>query len=86
MGQGLVGAFAKAADLERGDYITDNDPRMPNRRLKIVRFEASEHDSRRVVAVCETVGSRFPRQFRINIARIYTDDKPRRSGFTRAQR
>jgi hypothetical protein len=86
MGQGLVNAHAAAADLVRGDHIIDNDPRMPNRRLEILRFEAHRHDSRCVLAVCRTVGSRFPREFRIRVDRIFSDGKPRRSGFSRSPR
>lgn len=78
---GLQHAFAAARGLSVGTRISDNDPRMPNRILKIARFEATESI---VFAICEPVYTNYrPRQFRIAIKRIHSDGKPRKSGFSK---
>jgi hypothetical protein len=68
------------SDLEVGDIIKDNDPRMPGRKLEIVHF--GQDDRLRIMALCNTVGSN-PRGHWIRINRIFTDGKPRRYGFSR---
>lgn len=84
MGAGLIRAFAASRDLAKGDLIRDNDPRMPNRILRIVSFVADGDDSMKVDAVCEQFDVRYKaRQFRISIKRIHSDGKPRRSGFSK---
>lgn len=59
-------------ELKVGDRIKDNDPRMGHRVLTIESI-----DVRYVSA-----GTKY-RQFRILRSRIFTDDKPRRTGFSR---
>lgn len=62
--------------LSAGDWIKDNDPRMPQRLLKVVRVTQER-------AICDDlVGRPFP----ILLRRIYLDGRPRRSGFTRVNR
>lgn len=72
--------------LDPGKLIADNDPRMPNRRLLIRGFEAGAFlsDGRATFAICTNIRdrSRNPREFRINVQRIHTDGKLRRSGFS----
>lgn len=68
-------------ELEVGDVIQDNDPRMPGRKLVIARFE-QDRGIAPVKAICRLQG-RFPREFSIMVSRIFTDDKVRRSGFRR---
>jgi len=57
-----------------GDKIKDNDPRMGTRVLTIVRMNDT------YVFAANYTGSR---EYRIKITRIYTDGKPRRSGFSK---
>lgn len=71
----------RATGVSRGATIRDNDPRMPNRRLVIDSFEAHPKDSRIVRALCRTI-DRHPREYRIDTRRIFSDDKPRRTGFS----
>jgi len=59
-------------EIEIGDRIRDNDPRMPNRILKIAGIFES-----RVVARDWT-----GKPFRIQLRRIYTDGKARKGGFS----
>jgi len=59
--------------IKVGDKIKDNDPRIGNRVLTV------EAVSNTHVTACETSGVRRP--VRIKKSRIYTDGKPRRSGF-----
>jgi hypothetical protein len=59
------------SDLKVGDRIKDNDPRMPNRVLTIHQVLPNG------VAVKNSMG----RVFLILRRRIYTDGKPRRTGF-----
>ena len=65
--------------LRVGDKIKDNDPRMANRVLIVKRLWfplSGDRDQARVI-VDDSVG----RPFSILLRRIYTDGKPRRSGF-----
>ena len=66
--------------VEVGDIIQDNDPRMPQRKLKIIRFE-QERAAAPVKAIF-TSQDKFPREFSIGVYRIFTDGKPRRYGFS----
>lgn len=66
-------------DLQRGDRIKDNDPRMPNRVLEIVGFEQRHLDF--VSAICRC--PHLKREYRVSVRRIHTDGKARRSGFSR---
>jgi len=62
------------SELKVGDRIKDNDPRMPNRVLKVTEITAT-----RVKAIdAYHVAS-------IELRRIYTDGKPRRSGFSKVE-
>lgn len=66
--------------LALGDLIRDNDPRMPNRVLRIISFRADEDDSQKVDAICEQFDVRYKaRQYSISIKRIHADSKQRRS-------
>jgi hypothetical protein len=58
--------------VEVGDTLIDNDPRCPGRTLNVL----SVGDAK---AVCENVPGR---RVMISLARIYEDEKLRRSGFT----
>jgi hypothetical protein len=62
--------------INAGDILLDNDPRMPQRRLRVVAVTDE-------FAYCTALHG--GRQVRINLARIYTDGKPRRCGFTRVE-
>ena len=62
--------------LNVGDQIKDNDPRMPNRVLVVTDVLPNG-----VVAKDKT-----GREFGYLRRRIYTDDKPRKSGFSRVPR
>jgi hypothetical protein len=55
-----------------GDRIKDNDPRMPNRVLVIVKFESGY----------VVTSNRDGRTIRVRKDRIHRDGKERRSGFT----
>jgi hypothetical protein len=57
--------------IKVGDKLRDNDPRMPNRVLTVHQVLPNG------VAVKNSIG----RVFLILRRRIYTDGKPRRSGF-----
>ena len=72
-----------AKDLNVGDIIQDNDPRMPGRKLTITDFEGGdERDVMAVYAICDT---KHREGIRINVARIFTDGKARRYGFNRVR-
>jgi hypothetical protein len=62
--------------IEVESIIEDNDPRMFGRRLRILAFSAglSTAHSSVTYAVCDKT--------RINVDRIHTDGKKRRSGFS----
>lgn len=70
--------------LERRCLIRDNDPRMPNRTLKITGFGLRHFNSYTTFATCVSVHDQAakPREYRINIQRIHTDGKERKSGFS----
>ena len=57
--------------MNPGDKIKDNDPRNPNRILTIIEFTDKS-------AICMTEDKR---RCSIKLNRIYSDGKPRRSGF-----
>lgn len=62
-------------ELQVGDVIKDNDPRMPNRQLRIVSLEPH------YVQACQRHDtSEFPKTVRIRRDRIF--GVPRRTGFT----
>jgi hypothetical protein len=61
--------------LTAGARIRDNDPRMPNRVLQVTGFDGEY--------VFARFGPGFPdRMTRIRRDRVYTDGKPRRSGWS----
>lgn len=60
-----------------------NDKRMPNRMLTVVGFEAEAHDSRSVRVIAEDRRFRPPRTFRIKVAKVFEDGKPRSYGFNK---
>jgi hypothetical protein len=60
------------AELQIGQRIKDNDPRMPPRVLTIIEVTPKE-------VLAENVAHRV---FSIRPDRIYTDGKPRRTGFS----
>lgn len=60
------------SELKIGDQIKDNDPRMPNRVLKITLICGTESVKAKSFAGPEV---------RISTKRIFTDGKVRRSGF-----
>ena len=64
--------------IKAGDRIKDNDPRMPNRVLVVKCISSNAL----WVVRAEEVGNPKAREIRIARHRIYTDDKPRRSGFS----
>lgn len=64
------------AELKVGDKIKDNDPRISwNRVLRVERIEAQ-------FAYCSNTHGP---NVRINVARIHSDGKPRRTGFSVVQ-
>jgi hypothetical protein len=74
------GRTADMVELKIGDVLVDNDPRVKGRTVKIVSVTDSQ-------AVCEPLtqhpGARnMTRKVVVSRARIFDDDKPRRSGFT----
>ena len=62
-------------ELNVGDRIKDNDPRMGNRVLTVTAIEAGE--------VLAQSKSGFCRNIRISRKRIFIDGKPRRYGFNK---
>ena len=58
--------------VKEGDTLVDNDPRCPGRTLKVLAVGDTK-------AVCENVPGR---RVMVSLARIYDDEKTRRSGFT----
>lgn len=70
--------------LDRGCLIRDNDPRMPNRVLRITGFGLRHFNAYSTFATCVSIHDRGakPREVRINIQRIHTDGKSRKSGFS----
>lgn len=59
-------------DLKAGVRIKDNDPRMPNRVLKVYAVGPD----------WVRAADRSGRAFSIQRRRVHTDDKPRRTGFS----
>jgi hypothetical protein len=59
--------------VEIGDRIVDNDPRMKGRTLTVIAI---------VGDYVRATRSASTRGFRIRQSRIFTDGKPRRSGFS----
>jgi hypothetical protein len=57
--------------LKAGQVLYDNDPRYRGRKVEVVRVEGS-------YAVC-TCG---PRQVKVRLDYIFSDGKPRRSGYS----
>jgi hypothetical protein len=57
--------------LEAGQVLYDNDPRYRGRKVEVIRIERS-------YAICKC----GPRQVRVRLDRIFSDDKPRRSGYS----
>lgn len=61
-------------DLEVGDRIKDNDPRMNGRTLKVIGLDVR-------YVYCERVNG--GPQYRILRNRVFTDGKARRTGFSK---
>jgi hypothetical protein len=59
--------------LKPGQILHDNDPRYRGRKLEVVRVEGS-------YAVCMC----GPRQVKVRLDYIFSDGKPRRSGYSAA--
>jgi hypothetical protein len=59
--------------LKPGQILRDNDPRYHGRKVEVVRVEGS-------YAVCMC----GPRQVKVHLDRIFSDGKPRRSGYSAA--
>jgi hypothetical protein len=57
--------------LKSGQILHDNDPRYSGRKLEVVRVEGS-------YAVCMC----GPRQVKVRLDYIFSDGKPRRSGYS----
>jgi hypothetical protein len=57
--------------LKAGQILHDNDPRYRGRKLEVVRVEGS-------YAVCMC----GPRQVKVRLDYIFSDGKPRRSGYS----
>jgi hypothetical protein len=57
--------------LTVGQVLYDNDPRYRGRKVEVVRVEGS-------YAICKC----GPRQMQIRLAYIFSDGKPRRSGYS----
>lgn len=67
--------------IDIGSIIEDNDPKMKGRRLIVQRFIAGKISAHScdVFAICD---SPVRKGLRINVSRIHTDGKSRRSGFS----
>lgn len=63
----------KVHEFKVGDRIVDNDPRVPRRRLLTLTALQPNH-----VLAADILG----RVYRIQVKRIYTDDKTRRTGYS----
>jgi hypothetical protein len=57
--------------LKAGQILYDNDPRYRGRKVEVVRVEGSY-----AVCVCG------PRQVKVRVDSIFSDGKPRRSGYS----
>jgi hypothetical protein len=57
--------------LKAGQILYDNDPRYRGRKVEVVRVEGS-------YAVCMC----GPREVKVRLEYIYSDSKPRRSGYS----
>jgi hypothetical protein len=57
--------------LKAGQILHDNDPRYRGRKLEVVRVEGSS-----AVCMCG------PRQVKVRLDYIFSDGKPRRSGYS----
>lgn len=64
------------ASLSVGDWIADNDPRMPNRVLEVNHVDHAK--ARAAVPGRGKTGETW-----ISLGRIHLDEKPRRSGWSR---
>lgn len=79
MAEGLIRAHTAAKGVKVGDQLSDNDPRMSGRTLKISEFFASGGN---VYARAGWARGNAMRQVEIRLDRIHTDGKTRRSGFS----
>lgn len=70
-----------ANTINPGDRIKDNDPRMGDRVLTVLRITPAGPFGGHQWAVCAHPLFRG-REIRIRPDRIHTDGKPRRTGFT----
>jgi hypothetical protein len=61
--------------LMAGQVLFDNDPRYRGRKVEVVRIEGSH-------AICKS----GPREVKIRLDYIFSDGKPRRSGYSPATR
>jgi hypothetical protein len=61
------------SEVKIGDLIKDNDPRMPGRFRRVRRFEGHG-------VIAEGWGQNS--EVRISLSRIFTDGKPRRTGWS----
>ena len=66
-------SVAEIPAIQPGDTIKDNDPRFPERYLKVLSIGPKQ-------ATCNVVDT--IRDVQILLGRIHTDDKPRKSGFS----
>jgi len=73
-----------AENIEIGDRIADNDPRMPGRVLKVVRVEIGGTLTPGVYGDSDAVigEDSIGRRHKIRANRIFDDGKPRRGGFS----
>lgn len=71
--------------IEIDDRLSDNDPRMPGRVLRVIGFYKAVHPETGEDVITDVICTASPssRQFLISPKRIHLDAKVRRSGFTR---
>jgi hypothetical protein len=65
--------------IKVGDQISDNDPRMAPRVLRVVGLT---HRFQGLYVLCQPLRTAYKTPIRVRADRIYTDGKPRKSGFT----
>ena len=63
--------MAETQVIKCGDLLRDNDPRMPNRKLIVIK-----QDGR--IVICRELGT--GKRIKLSVDRVFTDGKPRRYG------
>jgi hypothetical protein len=64
-------------EIKAGDVLRENDPRAAGRTVTVIEIDRPQAKA--------IVRGACNRTTKIALARIYTDDKPRKSGFSRVR-